>query len=336
MATSLAGTIFQGNSQDAMIVEDAYKISTNETRNSIFEASKGIYKDAVKGLFANKNSARELLQLVKDSQNGGVNKMELLTRGLGAFGTSLPNLLGTIGGTLKNKLGDVAGDLITDDAKRTLLFLYDNVEVAVQVANIKDAGSLFEFVGELTGNTELAKFIDLEAESALIAGICSELMEFGIPELIDDVIDMTRSSETRKNAWAYISTEAVNGTDLALVSKIIDQIGLVAFLENNPNAINSILSSFFFGSKDTVETWPTKRAELVALLVKIDPYWNKKLRNGSYVANLLPYSVASADAKTLLMLEPEDRTYTLAAKGKVARNVVDVVKEMYPDAYIPV
>jgi len=335
MPGALANTIFQGNSRDAMIVEDAYKISTNETRNSVFEASKGIYKDAVKGMYANKGSVRELASILQAAKNGNVDKVDMLGRTLGAFGSSLPSLLGTLGGTLKNKLESVAGDYISDDAKKFISVLYNNASTLISVADVNDAQSLLEFVSELTGNSELAQFVNLEAESALIAGLANELMSFGIPELVDEAIQQARDERVRANAWAYISTTAVNGSDLAMIDKIINEIGLTKFLENNPDAINSILAGFFFGTNDTVDKYPAKFTELTTLLTKINAHWSEYLRGGVYVANLGPYISASVDAKTLFYLYEPHKTRTMAAKGKQPRGVVDVIKGMYPDAYIP-
>jgi hypothetical protein len=335
MPGALANTIFQGNSRDAMIVEDAYKISTNETRNSVFEASKGIYKDAVKGMYANKGSVRELASILRDAKNGNVDKVDMLGRTLGMFGSSLPSLLGTLGGTLKNKLEAVAGDFISDDAKKFISVIYNNASTLIGVADVNNAESLLEFVSELTGNSELAQFVNLEAESALIAGLANELMSFGIPELVDEAIQQARDERVRANAWAYISTTAVNGSDLQMVSKIIDEIGLTKFLENNPDAINSILSGFFFGTNDTVDKYEAKFVELTNLLVKINVNWNKYLRNGEYIPSLGPYIAASADAKTLFYLHEPHKTLTMTAKGKQPRSMTDVIKGMYPDAYIP-
>lgn len=335
MTTSLANTIFQGNSSNAVVVEDAYKISTQESRNSVYDAGKGIYADAIKGMQSNKGSARELASLITASKSGSVNKMDMLTRGLSALGSSLPSLLGTLGGVLKNNLSSVAGDLIGDNASKAVSILYGNAELLLSVADVDDTESLVKFVNELSGNSELAKFINIEAESAIIGGMASMLMQYGIPEMVDDVIAQARSDAVKANAYAYLSTEAVNGSDLAMINKVIDQIGITMFLANNPDAINSILSGFFFGTKDTVDTYPAKRTELLTLLVRINPNWFQYNRAGTWVPNLGPFNISSKDAKTLFCTSDPERSFVLAAKGYPPNAATSVVKALYPDAYIP-
>lgn len=334
MTRRLSDSIFQGRGTDGMVVDDAYQISTGETRNSVYESAKGIFSDAIKGLQTNKQSIGELTRLVLDSKNGTVNKGEMFSRALGALGTSLPGLLGTLGGTLKNKIGGAAGELIGPDAQKAVEVLYNNVPTLLSTTNVKDSEDLISLIQELTGNSELAGLINIEAESAVIAGIAGTLLDYDIPNLLDDVLDMSRSDTVRYNAMAYISTRAVAGADLDTVNKIIDTIGLSMFLENNPNAIKDIVGSFYLGSEETPDQWPAKRDKMITLLNRIDAHWFEYNRNGEWVINLQTFSWSSGDTKKLFLLDLPWRTYQLASTGWQAQNVSAVEKELYPNAWI--
>lgn len=334
MTGRLAGTIFNGSGNDAMVAVDAYKVSTNETRNSLFSTTKGIFGQAIDGLYANKNSVRELANVIMLAKTGSISKADMLERSLGALGSSLPSLLGQLGGTLKNALSGAAGEFLGDGAQQRISALYDNAELLISAGSISDTQDMAEFLNELSGNSDLLKVVNIGAESAIYGGILKELISFGIPELVDDVVDQIESTEVKKNALAYMSTTAVNGSDLVIVNKVIDQIGLTAFLERNPDAINQLLISFFFGTKDTVETWPAKRMELFALLTRINVHWKEVMRNGTYVPYLAPFAVASKDAKSLFMMSDPERTLCLAATTYKPTPVVDVIKELYPNALV--
>lgn len=334
MATGLANTLFQGNSQDAMLVKDAYGVSTKETNNSLFDSVKGIYSDSVSGLYANKGSARQLASLVTAAKNGNVSKTDMLDRALSAMGSSLPGLLGTLGGTLKNKIASAAGELIGPEAEKNVNILYGQLGTLVKVANVGDADSLAEFISELTGNSDLVKLINIEAEAAIIGAIASQALAFGIPGLLDDVMEQARSQESRDKAYAYMSTSAINGSDLATINKVIDKIGLAAFLQANPDAINMILSGFFFGTQDTIDTYAAKRLELVTLLVRIDPHWNEYMRNGTYITNLEPYVTASPNAKTLLLMAEPDKTAVMIAANWPPKTAGSVVQDTYEGALV--
>jgi len=334
MSRRLSDSIFQGRSTDAMVVDDAYQISTGETRNSVYDSAKSVFSDAIKGLGTNKNSVNELTRLIMDARNGTVDKQDMFTRALGAMGTSLPGLLGTMGGALKNQLAGVAGTMIGPDAQKAVEVLYNNIPLLVSTTNVKDTADLISLVQELTGNSELASLINVEAESAVIAGIAGALMDYGIGDLVDDVVNMSRSDTVKMNALSYLSSQSVAGADLDTINKILDQLGLVKFLENNPNAVKDILSAYYLGTDDTPDTYPAKRDKLITTLARIDAHWYQRLRGGNYVLALDAFTVASTDAKKLLTLDDPWRTYLLAGTGRTAQAPADVIKALYPNAYI--
>lgn len=330
----LANTMFQGRSTDAMVVEDAYKVSTQETRNSLYDSSKGVLSDAVKGVYANKNSIRELASIVMDAKSGRIDKLSMLTRGLSALGSSLPSLLGTLGGTIKNKFEGYAGDLIGDDAKKYVGVIYDNAEYLVQAADVSNMQDAATLLAGITGNSDLMKVINIEAESAIIGGMASEFMSFGIPDLMDDVIDQARSPTVKQNAWAYISTSSIEASNIVMINRSIDNIGITRFLEANPQAVSDVLSSYYLGTDDGVTVYPQRLTELVATLVRIDANWDKVLRNGVYIQALQPFGIASSDARKLFMSTDVYRTWTMASPKYLARSVQSISKDLYPAALI--
>lgn len=334
MAPRLSSTIFQSDSNTAVLVGDAYEIAQREERNSMYDSVKGIFGDAIDGLRTNTRSPRDLVSIIMDAKKGNINRSDMINRALGAMGTSLPNLLGKMGGTFKNKIGDMAGEMIGDNAKKAVEVIFDGIPLAMSTGSIEDTQDLFEFLSELTGNTELAKLLNIEAESAIISGIASMLMTYGIPELVDYVIEDSRSEQIKFNAWSYISIDAVNGSDLKSINKVIDMIGLAAFLKNNPDAINMILSQFYLGTYDTPNTWPAKRLELINTLKRIDPHWSEYNRNGRWIPNLEPFQKASQPARDLFFIAEPERTSCLAAIPFPPRAPVEIIKELYPEALV--
>lgn len=332
MTRRLSSTIFQGDSSQQVLVEDAYGIANNETRNSMYESVKGVFADSVDGIQSNKSSPRQIANIIQAARRGTADKMDLIDRALGVMGTSLPGLLGTVGGTLKNIIGDAAESVIGPGAKKNIDVLFDGIPTMISVIDVDNTQSLFEFIAELTGNSELARIVNIEAEASIIGALASSVMEYGIPDLMDDIIETSRSEAAQRKAWEYISTDAVYGADLAAINHVIDKIGLTAFLENNPNAIDMILGSFFFGTNDTVDTWPAKRVELITTLARINATWDKYNRNGVLIPNLQPFQVASDDAKKLFQLQEPELTYCLTAVNFPPSTPFDVMSKMYPGA----
>lgn len=328
----LSNTIFQGRSTDAMIAIDAYEISKSTPTNNVYDTVRGIYADTIGKIQTDKGTGVRLSELIVRAKTTKMSKADLLNGALSAMGTDLPNLLGKLGGSLKDRVAETAGTLLGDDAKRAVEVLYNDAGMLIEASNVKDARDLLDFIGGVT-NADLIRFVDIEAESAILAAVAQELMAYNAPDILDDLIETSSSERVKLNVYSYIGATAISGSDLPTVNKILDKIGLNKFLEFNPDAIDQILSSYTKGF-DGVESYPQRRELLVSTLQRIDPHWNKVLRSGSYVTNLGRYSLASDHARIVLSIQEPDRTYCMAAKAYTSRSVNSVVKELYPDAYI--
>lgn len=330
----LSSTVFQTNGRNTMLVQDAYGISNTETKNTVFDSLKGVYSDGLSGLVTNTSSVKQLTQLILAARTGTVDKAEMFERALGAMGSSLPALLGSIGGALKNQISSVAGTLIGPDAEKAVNVIYGSLGKLVKVSNVGDIDGLAELVNELTGNSELMKVINIEAEAAVLGGITQQLLRYGIPDLVDEVMAQSASEEAIKKAYQFVSTDSIVGTDLATVNKILDKIGLAAYIEANPNPINNLLSGFYFSSTDTVDVYPAKRALLLSTLARIDPHWEESARGGTYVKNLNAFGIASTDARKLLMLGDPEKMLCMISQSFLAANCNTVIKSIYPNAYV--
>lgn len=334
MASRLAGTVFQTNGREVMLAQDAYGISNQETKNTVFDSLKGVYSEGISTLQTNPSSIKQLTQLILNSKNGNVDKVDMLDRALGAMGSSLPALIGSIAGGVKNQLASAAGTMIGPDAEKAVNVIYGNLGKIIKVATVNDLSGLADVLNELTGNSELMKVINIEAEAAVLGGLMGMLIQYDIPGLLDDVADMAGSSESLKLAYQYVSTDSIVGTDLATINRVIDKIGLAAYLEVNPNAINAILGGFYFGTDDSIATYPAKRALLLSTLARIDPHWQEYNRNGVYVKNLSAFTAASTDAKTLLNMAEPESLLSMIAPSFLPMGVSEVIKALYPNAYV--
>lgn len=330
----LADSIFQGRSSDVLVVEDAYKIASSENRNTLYDSVKGIYSDSVKSLSTNSSSITDLVRLIADAKSGYVDKPEMMTRALGLMGSSLPSLLGQLGGSLKNTLTETFGEFVGDGADMAVSIFHDGAEILTHVTDVTGAGDLVNMVKEMTGSLELGNLINIEAESAILSGMMSSLMDNGIPELIDDVIDIASCDGVRDNAMIWVSGAAILDSNMGLITKVIDTVGVPKFLSENPNGVNDILQSYDIGADTLLATYSTKRTELLGVLDSIDVNWDKVSRNGELVPNLGAYAGMSDSAKKLLTMGEPHLTNALVAEHFEASTPKMVINTLYPNAYI--
>lgn len=334
MSSRLANTIFQGRSTEAMLVVDAYEVSDSAPRNTVYESAKGIYNGAVKTLTTDKDSVQKLATLVRDYQTGYVDKTSMMTRALGIMGSSLPSLLGGLAGGLKDKITAYAGTGISDNLSKA----YDVVSKAgstyINSSNYGETYALTQIVSELMGDPDLLDFINVEAETSILAGIANELIAYGIPGMVGEMINQNQSERVRYGAWSYVSESAINYSNLDYLNQSIDYIGWSGVLERIPDAVIRIPEQFVFPPSIKPEQYDNQLTELVNTIARIDPHWDEEIRDGKWVKSLKPYATASDDAKTLFSKREPYRSLFLAAQGVEDKRVKDVMLELYPNAFI--
>jgi len=330
----LANSIFQGRPSDKLLVKDTYEVTNTETRNSVFETTKGIYSDAIGGLKGNTSSPRELTELVLGAKNGNLTKMEMVEKALSSMGTTLPSLLGQVGGTLANVLGDTLGDAGFGDVASLGKLLYGAAPTFINGADVDDADSLIKFVGELTGKSDLMQFFNLGAEAGILSGIAKQLVRYGIGDLVDDVAEMAHDESVKNAIFRAIIENAINTSDLKSVNKALDKLGADGLLSERPNAIAEILAGYKFPEDFDMRLAAEQRVLLISTLVRISPYWSTKLRNGVPIQDYKNWVALGEDAKVLMMMAEPERTMAISYQAIRPNTVAGVQAELYPNGYL--
>jgi hypothetical protein len=330
----LANSIFQGRPSDKLLVKDTYEVTNTETRNSVFETTKGIYSDAIDGLKGNTSSPRELTELVLGAKNGNLTKMEMVEKALGTMGSSLPSLLGQVGGTLANVLGDTLGESGYGDIAQLGKLLYGAAPTFIKGADVDDADSLIRFVGELTGKGDLMEFVNLGAEAGILSGIAKQLVRYGVGDLVDDVAEMAHDESVKNAIFRAIIENAINTSDLKSVNKALDKLGADGLLAERPNAIAEILAGYKFPEDFDMRLAAAERVKLISTLARISIYWSTKLRNGVAIPDYKNWVALGTDAKVLMMMAEPERTMAISCGAIRPMNVAGVQAELYPAGYV--
>lgn len=335
MATGrLSNSMFQGRPSDKLLVKDTYEVTTGETRNSVFETSKGIYSDAIDGLKGNTSSPRELTELILGAKAGNLTKSEMLEKALSAMGSTLPSLIGQVGGTLQNVLGDTLRDAGFGEVADLGKVLYGAAPLFVKGADVNDTDGLIRIVGELTGQSELMQFFNLGAEAGILSGIAKQLVRYGIGDLVDDLAEMAHDESVKEAIFRGIIENAINTSDLKSVNKAIDKLGADGLLSERPNAIAEILAGYKFPEDFDMRNALAERAYLITTLSRISIYWTTKLRNGTPIPDYKNWVALGSDAKTLMLMAEPERTMAISCGGIRQNTVGGVQAELYPAGYI--
>jgi hypothetical protein len=328
-----ASTMFSGKGTDAVLSGDVYDIKESTTLNSVFESAKGGAKDAVDYLKSNKSDARGILNSALELKAGNITKMDALSRlGIGMNSATFLKIKSGAGGILdKVTTGLGISPDITDQIKIGV----DGAFSYITNNDITRPQSSFDLMKSLLNEPELLQFFDIESETTLLTGMFTDAVDFGMM----DVVEFTKKSgryDQRSFEYAVmsVSTTAVYTGDLDVIEELLKHISVEQFLGQNPDAVNSILTSYKFNPLDTPNLYPAKLARLVALLVRLDPNWYKTKLNGEYVNNYGVINGISGDAIILFKTDDILRELVLVAPFYPSNTAINLGSTMYPGSAV--
>lgn len=330
----LADSIFQGRPSDKLLVKDTYEVTTQEERNNVYDTVKGVYSDAIGGLKTNTSSPRDLTELILESRNGNVSKLDMVKRALDAMGTSLGSVMGQVGGTLQNQLGDWMKANGYGEAAELGKLLYGAAPLLIKGADVTDVDGLIKFTGALTGKSELMEFFNLGAEAGILSGIAATLVKYGIGDLVDDLAEYAHDESVKDAIFASILENAIITSDLKSVNKAIDRLGPDGVLMEKPNICQEILAGYRFPEDFDMRQAAAERLYLIQTLNRISLYWCNKLRNGKLIPAYHSWLGIGSDAKVLMMMAEPERTYAIGAGTIQRKSVGQIQAELYPNGYV--
>lgn len=314
--------------------------SLTDPRNIVKAIKAGeIDKSLLKGLPTSKEEALGLIKGIGDKAIGNINALQNLK------GEFLTDILTAVG--FKENAGELAKGILGLPGSTTpintllnsnpkLKIIYDGAEFIRDNKDKDTATGVASMLNAITGNSELAKVIDMETQFSVINNVLQKSYEYNIPGIADAFIDGAPTNKEKAQIALNISKVAFPNANLQQIQLILNNAPPEQILAQYPTCINDLLSNYKLPIPEDGETidLPAKYTELLAVLNSTDPNWNQVLRNGTYIDNLDPYMNCSEDARKVLSTDTMHRTLLLIASNY---NVVDLVadaKKAYPKAAI--
>lgn len=229
-------------------------------------------------------------------------------------------------GRNKTELKDAAGNSIQ---------IWDRAD-PTKVASLANA---FKSIGSNVSQTGI---IDEKGKFAAALGLLDQAVALGVPQLIDDIVTYVKNNKEAKRVLIESARQVIQRSDIPTLNKIIDLVGGQGVLSRVPDAISLLLMFYRFKWGTKTADYPARRAELIAVLNRLDANWNTTKRNGVATSNLSVTNYMSQNAKTLFLLAQPgttddnffDQPYLLEAVMAGAypfRNLQQLGRSMYPE-----
>lgn len=256
--------------------------------------------------------------LANISANLGINKESLNN----LKGNLLTNLLSASGyidqpGAVANALLGVPGSLSAQDLVLNqypqLKIVVNNVEHFRKGGDFDEVGAATTILKNVLGNQDVIQMLNLGTTVNAINAVTGVLAEYRIPEITDLIMSRL---ESRKEKEAYLTVSvptAIKTSDLYLIQKGIDELGVERVKALYPNIVEELLTSYKHPTEDNVVSTENLN-KLYTILNLFDQNWDKYTRNGVPVKNYGVFEKISKDALELLELDVSRRADVLIAK----------------------
>lgn len=217
------------------------------------------------------------------------------------------------------------------DSSPKLKVLYDANTVIKSAKDINDAKGVASLLTSLSGNSELAKVLDMESQFATMSSIMQVADEWNAPELIDKTVDFFEDINDKYDFSMKNIKKAIKEGSMKSLRRIRDVVGAEAIMQTTPQAIYRILAGYRIPS--SMKTLTLDEANhLNDLLNSLNPNWFQYQRNGVWISNLEPFQVASADAVKVFKLLGLYTVEIAIAKTYPKTNLIALSKKRYPKA----
>lgn len=187
--------------------------------------------------------------------------------------------------------------------------IVDGVEHLRKIEDLDTATGVANLLGELTGNEELIKVVNLGPQLALLKTLSQAASVLRIPEIVKGVIDTLPDGEEKTALTIQSCMDAAQGGNIDHIIEVIKnpQTSGKVVLSAFPDIIKIILANIKLGDGDSSALVSTK---LIGLLDAINPNWITIKRDGKdaiYMDN-----IAQANDTAISLLMQNEKTYLAA------------------------
>lgn len=292
--------------------------------------------DKLVAVDARKPTASQALAKAPANQNGFLDRAINATRESKLNAKDLGNIIsikdGKIGidnKTASNRIDSIAGSnitgILTSDnmdvrsrAAQNLAKILGNEEVTsitteggrvINIGRGVDTGSVKSLtgaIGKLLNIPALSNIVDQNSYLATGRALLEAAIALGVPEMIDELKTKFEKDQDSRHRLINGVKGVILRSDLAMLDKIIEWIGVDGVLAKVPDAVQLLLAAYTYPPQTTPDKYPECRAALVGMLNRLNPKWWLTTRNGVDVLNYAIFTRISYNAATLLNLNTVD------------------------------
>lgn len=348
---NLASTFFQTGPSDDLAVVDIYSVGDTKVKTSLMDRLQNTAGNIVNTIVANPallNTVVSSLTNVggqvafdRNSLMDSLSSTSMGYRGRSMGGDITGGIMNSIGRTLNNLTGD----------PRKSLGIISKIGSVVDVMSYDDLASsqnISSFLTNLTGQSDIASTIGLDAEAAVLGTFMTEAIGIGSVGAFETMLDAydgkPEYDQVVRGVMVGSFDQSARSGNLGMIQTLVSNLGGRAIRSQVPYANSTILNSYRFPKNTTSGGYRGQLTTLKNVLSGIDPQWNVSNRrvvnvvgNENVYVNqecrrLDAFAYAHDDARDLFMLDENHKIDMMIARTYNRIDCRQNIQEKYPYA----
>ncbi len=300
MSVPVKATTIGSDPKNVPVIKDVHHDNVLESANSVREESP--VKQAAADYFEDTNlGTDDLMPALNESIS---NDSDGLTMDFTDSKKRVESAMGMTGGTngLSNKQKNSIGSALSSlsGTKDSKLLFGDVTKVFESGGDDLTASSLIDTINTVSGRSDVFKLLDLEAQAAFILGVSDTLIDWGIPELLDTLIDNLQDSKLKNEMLEENARRASRKGDVGQTKHFCDKMGQGRAYNIHRELITNLMKNYKIPKGNTVSK-ATLGGTLLSFFKWLNGNWDKDPYDES-ITCLEFYTFANTNAEQVLRL----------------------------------
>jgi len=332
-----ATTAFNGGPNDKLKTVDVYGEPTAATQNNNEPEDSAFNQALTKAYTKTKEYGSDVKQRAGETAMTPASARSNIKGALGGSKGSVDNLGTEISRVM---FGDIqeGSSMDVPGAERNYYKVFElsrkNTEGDVDSYLVKGqepmtVKSVMAMAQDVTGSKSFTGSA-LDSEAAILHGVLIQLDEWGVPELLEDVLEDIKNKALLAEVARRSAMRLAQSGNIDAIESLLKKIGAEAMVAQNPMMAETLLNMYRFPIKQTPADYPARLIQLVWVMDQLKPGWLWTYRGLELVWDLSVLTRISDDAKKVFSTDEAYRT-PVAIAGLYRRQTAhSLLSKMYP------
>lgn len=310
-------TVHGVDPKQSPVVKDVYHDDVLESANEITQESP--VKQAAAEYLDNTNlGTDDIVPTIKDSigsdSDGATFDFSAAKKRIErAFGAN-----GSTTGLSSKQKRDIGNALETVSNNRDSKLLFNDVEKIIKGGTDNlSAGSIVDTINSISGRGEFFKMLDLGAQAGFIRGITDTIIDWGVPELIDKLLDSLDDAKLKNEMLEENAIRAARNGDVYQTKHFCEKMGQQRSFSIHRDLITYLMKNYKIADGES-RSYTTLGNELLNFYMWLSPTWDKDPYD-SGLDCLEFYTFANTNAEAVLRHTRVSTNAALGAKVKIEK-----------------